>query len=106
VSAKFELGQRVRVNMANVLYRSFKTRLGKHGERVHLREWTKHAWQKDQFREGMVVGLRTYSNGQVYYHGYDGPTQYKTVESLRVVLVAFDVRQRPRPFLIDEVEAL
>lgn len=100
---KFRLGQRVKVNMADRLRRAHTTIQTDRGHGTG-REWQKYRGLREERREGIVVGLRTYTNGRVRYGGYDEPTCYTPRETLSVVLVAFAVRQRHVPFLIDDVE--
>lgn len=46
-------------------------------------------------RTGVLVGVRTLSNGENHYHGYDEPIEYRPTETFAAYLIAYDLRRKP-----------
>lgn len=51
-------------------------------------------WNRPGAREGIVVGLRTLSNGTITYN-YDAGPDYRADDTVPAVLIAFDIRRKP-----------
>lgn len=103
MTAAFTLGQRVTWAVADEMHRINVT-----GDWYRREPWRKR-WQRTQYderhREGVVVGLRTLSNGINESHGDEG-IQYIPEEYIPAVLVAYDLRRKPvyvEPRLLREV---
>lgn len=91
-----ELGQRVRVDMRKGLTRGYA-----------LNSWTRKVWKQRQWHrlhevEGVVVGVRTYSEGHVS-RDYEYGTEYRADKHFPVVLVAYDLRCNPVAFHPEDV---
>lgn len=60
--------------------------------------WRTELWPgqpEPEPREGIVIGVRTLTNGINEYYGYDQPIQYRPKESVKAYLVAYDMRRKP-----------
>lgn len=72
---------------------------GPNGWRQHLKVWKSEAWPgqpEPEQRMGIVIGVRTLSNGENRYHGYDdGGIEYKQTETFTAYLIAHDLRRKP-----------
>lgn len=66
---------------------------GAAASRRHMKVWRPTLTFKHQ--EGIVVGERTLSNGEVYWHGPDDGAEYRLKETLKAYLVAYDLRRKP-----------
>lgn len=93
-----ELGTRVHFDHSSILWRE------------HLaggkRRWAPVQWNKG-YMEGVIVGWRTLSNGDVEYGGWDGTTEFSPTEHFKAYLVAYDMRRKPvyvRPDDLEEIE--
>jgi hypothetical protein len=79
------------------------------GDRGHLKRWEPRdlfPGQTGRTREGILVALRTLTNGRTLW-GFEGePTTYTPAESLRVALVAYDLRRTLERVLVDDLEVL
>ena len=85
---KLELGQKVSFNTIYKRYiKSIPTKWNTYG-RSRYKYWKKISCDK---KEGIVVGLRTLSNGETHYDGEEGYT-YGRSESVYVALVAISLR--------------
>jgi hypothetical protein len=104
----FRLGDRVKY--ANGLERGYGVEDEKSGRQNYARkEWhtVKRRKYDDNYLlegEGVVVGMRTYSNGKRYWDE-DGAT-YTPDETFRVVLVAFSLFRNPAAVRFEDVELL
>ena len=85
---KLKLGQKV--SFDTVYHRYSKSIPNKWGNysRGRYKYWEKHQCDK---KEGIIVGLRTLSNGETHYDGEDG-YYYARSESVLAALVAIDIR--------------
>lgn len=94
---KFVLGERVKVDIHDALFRC--RRYG-----TARKEWIKLTRANDpDIREGVLIGERTYSNGDIEYD-YDAGTTYYMKETFKVVLVVFSLRERPVAFYPKDVK--
>lgn len=58
----------------------------------------------DEEREGIVYGLRTYTNGETVWGYSDEWTTYQPQESIAVALVAHGLRRKPDVVLVADLE--
>lgn len=92
----FKLGDRVAVDVNDALFRVRRSKSLR-------KEWVKlRRGNAPDVREGIVMGYRTYSNGDVEYH-YDEATTYNLYETFKVVLVAFKLWEKPLAFHPEDV---
>lgn len=60
--------------------------------------WVTERWpgeKEPKSRRGLIIGVRTLSNGGVEYGDYDTPTTYEAEERFRAYLVAYDLNRKP-----------
>lgn len=90
----FQLGDRV--HFQNPLVRNFRrVDREKYGRKVSI---DLKVWEPNPFaarREGIVVGVRTLSNGERVYIGYEEGLTFAPEEHFTAYLVAFDMRRKP-----------
>lgn len=55
-------------------------------------------------REGIVIGIRTLSNGRFDWSGYEDPGLYTPTAFFKAYLVAFDMRRNPVLVLPEHLE--
>lgn len=63
-----------------------------------LKVWTSEDYPGQPDPEpcpGIVIGIRTLSNGTNHYHGDDEPITYRATERFTAYLVAYDMRRKP-----------
>lgn len=91
-----ELGQRVRVDMRKGLRRT-------HGfEGWRKKVWLPIQWHRLHEIEGIVIGQRTFSNGDVD-RDYEAGITYYPDTFFPVVLVAYDLNRKPVAFHPEDV---
>lgn len=98
-----ELGQRVKFTA--VYQRHWKPSTDKvthDGRKVWMVHEQPH--QIPQPWEGVLVGLRTLSNGTIRWD-YDSGTDYRVTETLPAALVAYDLRRTPVLVPMDHLHA-
>lgn len=114
----FELGERVTFRRGSELRRRTKRRpLKRHGILVPNRFDSWRVWEKmdsgervadhvriyfDEVRAGVVVGLRTLSDG-IVDGSYDEPTTYTSMETHAAAIVATSLRSKPVMVLLEDV---
>lgn len=106
MSREIKLGDRVRAK--NTLHRVAGQRLMKHWRRAESTEYAK-VWEPrpiPQSVEGVIVGKRTLNQGFNEWGGYDEPTIFIITGHLEVVLVAYNLRRKPVPVLLEDLEWL
>ena len=85
---ELKLGQKVSFNMYYVRFqKSIPNKWGNYG-RNRYKFWKKIPCDK---KEGIIIGLRTLSNGETYYDSEEGYT-YGRTETVFAVLVAISLR--------------
>lgn len=95
----FTLGQRVTFSNADVLERATQTGPGYRTRKV----WRTPLWKKPGESRGVVVGIRTLSNGRVTYN-YDEPTEYTANEWFKAALIATDLLRKPVFVRVEDVK--
>ena len=68
--------------------------------------WDKRHWVKPEPMEGIIVGIRTLSNGWVRYGDETTPTTYTAKEHFIAYLIAYDVRRATEYVLPEDCELL
>ena len=99
---EYRLGQPVTFDRRDILHRRYLDDAYTYGQTV--KGW-RMGWSSKapQPAEGIVVGVRTYSDGTVTW-GYEGEqTTYRPTCYFRVVLVAFDIHHNPVALLVGDV---
>ena len=95
-----DLGTRVRYN-----YFLLRTRVAGGSSRLDRKVWVPMPIYFGA-REGIVVGLRTLSNGTRQWGYEDEPIEYKPTEWLKVALVVSDIRKNADRVLISDLEII
>lgn len=90
---EFSLGQKVR----------FKNPLKRRWESPNTKKWVTDVWDS-AYRNGVVVGKRTLSNGTVS-SGYDG-SEYMPKETFSALIISFDMHRKPVKVRIEDVEPI
>lgn len=83
------LGEKVIFNTQYKRVSSYKQRSEKSEYKGHYKEWTE---VDSKFKQGIVVGYRTISNGFV---DYDDAATFDKKEHLQAVLVSFSLYRKP-----------
>ncbi len=63
-----------------------------------VKRWETFAYEGEpepEPREGILIGVRTLSNGHVIYHGFEDGSEYVGVHFFKAYLIAFDLRRAP-----------
>lgn len=90
------LGQQVEFTLGDVLHRVVDTDgRDEFNRSVHRKVWRTAPWFRPAPIRGVIVGIRTLSNGRNEYHGYDEPIEYCGEEFFSAYLVAYDLRRKP-----------
>lgn len=102
----FTLGQRV--TFSHILRRDTGKWNGAGWEKVWRLERADGRWANgDIIRQaGIVVGIRTLSNGTAAYNGPDTQAAYTHAENVPAVLIATHLRRRPVFAPLDAVQAV
>ena len=102
------LGCRVAFDYADIIYRQqVKPDMFQHPIRDAFRkEWRKTEWVKrGNHRYGILVGIRTLSNGTIDW-SFDEPVTFYPETYFTGYIVAFDLRRKPVHLLPADVEVL
>lgn len=54
--------------------------------------------------EGILIGVRTLSDGLVYYGSFDEPTSFDPKESFKAALIATDLKRKPFFVRFDDLQ--
>jgi hypothetical protein len=105
----FELGQKVRFTW--VLHRASEAAHppGASSRRLPRKVWRTEGWpgQPEPLpREGVIVGKRTLSDGEIDYGGYEDPVTYYPERHFTAWLVAFDLLRKPVLVLPQHIQAV
>lgn len=91
--SELALGQRVK--FTRHLHRRART---EDGARRTVKRWEPEGYPgqpEPEWREGVVVGRRTLSNGHVTWGGWEDPGEYQGVHYFRAYLIAYDLTRKP-----------
>jgi hypothetical protein len=69
---------------------------------VGRKVWKRRMLQSTQ--EGIMIGVRTLSNGDVHYWGEDGGIEYKAKEHFTAALVVTSPRSKPFLTMFDDIK--
>lgn len=94
IDLEYALGQKVK----------FRFPLKRVAERKTYRKVWKPQTQREHatFREGIIVGVRTLSDGKARYSYYEA--EYRADTHYRAYIVAYDIRRKPRLVLPADIE--
>lgn len=56
--------------------------------------------------EGILIGVRTLSDGLVYYGNFDEPTSFAPKESFKAALIATSLKRKPVLVRFDDLQAV
>jgi hypothetical protein len=98
-------GQRIRFDRADVRQRTTSS-YQSNGRGGWMKEWAKRSWSKPGQLEGILIGIRTLSNGWVTYGDEFTPTRYEAVDHFTAYLIAYDTRRSPVYLLPEDCELL
>jgi hypothetical protein len=99
------LGQQVEFRLTDILHRQHDSTTRDQFQRIVTRTgWRSSRWPSPDPVRGVVVGVRTLSDGRNEYHGYDEPILYCPEEHFEAYLVAYDMRRKPVYVLRDNLK--
>lgn len=87
------LGATVTFNLRDVLFRGDGVASNVSGRWPKV--WKRLSYQPNRVVDGILIGVRTLSEGDVVWAGHDEPTYYQPTDYLTAYLVAYDLRRRP-----------
>lgn len=103
----FELGQRVTWSRADELYRHKTFEYGQDPTREWLsprdRLGSTARFIQDEQRSGVVVGVRTLTNGTAKRY-WEEPTEYTVKEAFKAVVLAWDLKRKPVYVRLEDVK--
>lgn len=99
------LGQQVEFSHGDVLHRVWDHETRDQFNRTVTRKvWKSSRWFRSDPVRGVVVGVRTLSNGRNEYQGYDEPILYCPEDRFVAYLVAYDLHRKPVYVLRDNLK--
>lgn len=99
----YEIALGTRVKFTTPLRRAYEHRMD--GDRGSNWKVWKPALSYSGPLAGIVIGVRTLSDGLVFYGSYDEPTSFHPKESFKAALIVTDLKRKPIFVRFDDLQA-